>query len=480
MELNKWIKKEGLNKKSDECPKPSHLLFNGGKVYLPHNKEKQFIKLYAQELNKCKNDILKGLTSNMFYIEVRKDIFRFMIDLDISDTTYWSDENIISLCKFINTIVNEFYENVTVICCKAHAKKKNDLIHTGIHMMYPNVFVDSKRAKLIRDAILMKLNDDKIKLDFPRPTKSWSDIIDNRIYESIGFRMVGSDKVLDDKKTPENRLYWPFVVINHRQELSSEYLNILLNNYERLILETSTRCIPDGIQPMEPKRVSWFSSNVLSSSSSSISTSSASFGTQEHYFINDFIKSKIPGYSTYSDVVSEIALSEHGNILVKSCVKYCMNIGKEHNSCGVYFFIHKTGYLVQKCHCSCDNLTGRKHGLCKDYTSEKFILPTELNFLLFGSSNNIISKQSDLIFRSDELEKSNEQSNEQLNEQSNVISNEKKATKVTKVDLPFTSKSVLLKKQQEVCTDLISKLMALDGVKKMATKSKKPKKKYFK
>ena len=82
----------------------SHLLldsYKGGKLYIPHEKEYEFFKMYIEDYN---NKI------KLYVVEVRTEIFKFMIDLDIGATLYWTDENVINISKIINTIVNQFYK----------------------------------------------------------------------------------------------------------------------------------------------------------------------------------------------------------------------------------------------------------------------------------------------------------------------------------------------------------------------------------
>ena len=59
-----------------------------------------------------------------------------------------------------------------------------------------------------------------------------------------------------------------------------------------------------------------------------------------------------------------------------------MNLGREHNSCGIYFFASPKG-IYQKCLCPCNKLDGRKNGLCMDYTSECFEFDDDIQKILF-------------------------------------------------------------------------------------------------
>jgi hypothetical protein len=79
---------------------------------------------------------------------------------------------------------------------------------------------------------------------------------------------------------------------------------------------------------------------------------------------------KIYGPKEYSvNDIKRIFYSDNKNVyIIWTKSKYCLNIGRNHNSCGIYFKLSKDG-LCQKCFCKCDTQEGRKYGYCKDYSS---------------------------------------------------------------------------------------------------------------
>ncbi len=394
--LRQWhLEKNHLKKPEDGSIERSHLLFNGGNLYIPGHMERDFLKKYSEELTKG---------SKLYYVEVRPKIFKYMIDVDITDTKYWSNEEIISICKFIDKIVAEFYEDAIAICCIASAKKKQDLIHTGIHMIYPKIFINSDNAILIRSAILQKLNGliwskDDTSLGFHKTEKLWEDTLDEVIYTKNGYRMVGSDKILDKKTMePENRVYMPFLVLMNN-EPNPQYLQRLCNNYENLLLETSIRNVPqlytviDNVG-MVPKLPRWLSTSIKIPSVTGRKYNLPVFGalSVEKDIIENFIKKNIKEYSNIHELVQEVLRTPGGKLLVKvnASVKYCMNLGRSHKSCKIYFMIYADSirsYLVQKCLCPCDTVKDRKNGLCRDFTSETYILPVEYDAILFPRNN---------------------------------------------------------------------------------------------
>jgi hypothetical protein len=179
--LDKWLTDKKYFTRTKDTPAPSHLLYNGykgGKLYIPRSKEYEFLCQYAAEMTRG---------TKLYYVETRPKTFKFMIDVDISDDHYWSVEEIAKLSVIIQKTVYDFFEtNQVVICCTSPAKIKNDGTHTGIHLIWPNLFVTSDTALCIRRGIIQKLKEfDKTEQDKFKLTKSWENIIPTETLQFI-------------------------------------------------------------------------------------------------------------------------------------------------------------------------------------------------------------------------------------------------------------------------------------------------------
>jgi hypothetical protein len=376
--LKNWLKSEGFYNTTET--KPSHLLYDGGKIYVPRSKEIDFLKKYAEEL---KNG------SKLYYVETRPKIFRYMIDLDITDKEYWSEEKIIKVCRFIQMVVNEFYDiNYSIYVITSPEKKKKEGIHTGIHIIWPNVYINSKMAIILRKAIIQKIYEElEITIE-----KKWEDIIDEVIYTRNGYRMVGSDKMTmgeDGVKKEENRVLELKYVLNEKSEIDTKQKDKLLDNIEQLILETSIRNVPEyymyeNSNGVEFARIPEWYKETISLEKSTPTT----VKTDEYKLMfEEFIRKKFP--SAYKNVVvKSVKKYEDGNYLIITNSKYCMNIGRQHNSCGIYFYANKVG-VSQKCLCPCNTLEGRKHGYCYKYTSECYEYTDDMIKILHGGRTKI-------------------------------------------------------------------------------------------
>jgi hypothetical protein len=471
--LRKWLWENGYLKKPVNSKQDSHRLLDGGLIYVPENKERDFLSRYAKEMSNG---------TKLYYVEARPKIYKYMVDLDIGDDHFWSKEEIIKICTFIIKIVNEFYDgNFVGICCNTSTQKMKprqdgtEFCHTGVHIIFPKLYVGDETALLLRRAILQKVESD---YGYTSKETPWSDILDERIYVSNGFRMVGSDKMHreknpnyrdgDDKKTkfikvPESRCYLPFCVINGKGILRDAYLETLEQNYEKLMFETSIRYVPEAFKIANPegslpvKIPNWISGeNILvKPKKKRKSYGNTSTGSKELTVLEYQIKKNIPEYRNEPTLIREAMRTPSGNLLVISHSHYCLNIGKEHGSNHV-FFIVTPKYIYQKCLSHNSSVKGRKHGPCSEFISDGYKLPEDFSEVLFGK----------LEFRQTEEYHSKYDTNEPKNKKSVV-----KEVKQTPKEEPEIQKEVKqTPKVQEVVKE--PEIQKEQEVKKVQKKSK--------
>ncbi len=114
--LESWIIENNLSTSSIEVPYATHLLFNGGSYFVPKNKEHTFLTCYAKDLE-------NGV--NLYCVEVRPKLFKYMIDIDITDDHYWLLNEIEVLVKNIQSIIKDFFnEDHSTICLVSAEKTK--------------------------------------------------------------------------------------------------------------------------------------------------------------------------------------------------------------------------------------------------------------------------------------------------------------------------------------------------------------------
>lgn len=424
----KEFKKIYKTNNKNEC---THLLLDGGKLNIPDDKQELFYKIYSESLL---ND------EKLMVVEKRKDIFRFMMDIDIIDEKYWDIDKIKILTKLIQEIVYDFYNiDSNVICCVAPLKKRDDGIKTGIHLIWPRLFTNSDNALLIREGIIYKLNEQNSIVTL----NEWEDVIDLLIYTRNGYRMVYSDKLDTKTRKPENRPYELEFVMDSKGNLREQYYNRLDNDIELLVKETSIRNIlTDKIEIT--KLPSWFpnKSSVNSKCKIQRNIKRCTYSNVDDENVNilsKFMESKLPK-EYKGQCIREVRKYPDGNYLIITDSRHCMNIGREHNSCGIYFIATPMG-IYQKCLCPCINLKDRITGYCKDYTSMCY------------SFNNMEQK----ILFDDKIIKKHDKSN---NNMSNIKKKDK--TKTEKVYYNVSSrnqkKNVYINNYTKFCEDFLGQL----------------------
>lgn len=102
--------------------------------------------------------------------------------------------------------------------------------------------------------------------------------------------------------------------------------------------------------------------------------------------LNTFCRRVMPGVFSKANIV-DLYLCEGDDktefYLATLDTNFCMNVGREHNSNRVYYYIN-TSAVYQKCFCTCDTLEGRKFGeKCMDFRSSGRELSNIIKYLLF-------------------------------------------------------------------------------------------------
>ena len=98
-QFRKWLYSIGACMKKDiKCKKTeeTHLLINGGRILLPEEHEKEFLRQYSRSI--LNNDWL-------YVVEKKTEVFRMFCELDFKSTVGMETEDIINLAKEIHTNV---------------------------------------------------------------------------------------------------------------------------------------------------------------------------------------------------------------------------------------------------------------------------------------------------------------------------------------------------------------------------------------
>ena len=387
----KWLKYTNQYSKSDENQKQSHLLLNGGILYVKPEYIELFNTKYAESI--IKNE-------KLYVVECRKEVFPLFFDLDfLLERDYDLTSKIfIDIIFNINDTINIFYNKhykciVTTADIKIIKKidnkdsKEIEYIKKGYHLHYPGLFVNKFCALEIRKSCIIKL-----KTIYGNCfSNTFSDIIDEHVFVSSGLRLtcsrkghyVSQTKEFIDEGRPYNLLY----VIENNSLNNDEYEKMNSDIYH-LIKETSIITHISDITPVENNPNKYCDDCEIDDENEN-SNNTGNYDDSNYWTRLDRAdinyKEIIRYFNTYVKdyKVNDIKRIFHSNNIYIICTKskYCLNIKRDHNSCGVYFKLNKDG-ICQKCFCKCDSMDGRKYGYCRDFSSPTIPCTPHLKKLL--------------------------------------------------------------------------------------------------
>ena len=405
--FNNWLKLTNQYKKENDEQKPSHLLLDGGVLYVKDNNLDLFNTKYVEALNNHEK---------LYIVECKKSIFNLFFDLDFLLNSNEIELNILNVfLDTINNTIKDFYSCYhKCIITTADIKKINKIIKNedepgkvydkefykkGYHLYFPDIQVNIKTALDIRKKILADLNY-IIKTVYGNNLESvvntTSDIVDESVFKGSGLRLTGSRKghfITQTKEwEDEGREYKLYDVLIDNKTNFDEF-DFLNKNYIDLIKQTSIISLENKITEynyiniIEECEMSPDEENMNVGSWIKLDKNSSIFTEIKKYF-NLYIK----GYSD-KDIKRIYVSDNNKTYLINSKSKYCQNIGRNHNSEHIYFLLTATG-IVQKCFCKCNTLDDRKYGYCKDFSSNSIpctpYLMKLLNFKI--DKNEIILK----------------------------------------------------------------------------------------
>jgi hypothetical protein len=385
--LTNWFYTTNQIIPKDEDIKPTHLLLDGGRVSIKKELLDTFYKLYA----KCLEEKVP-----LHIVEHKTNIFRFFCDLDFTDKILLGEEYILRVVNLIQESIHYIYEeNYKVIVCTTESKKiiknENEYIKQGLHLHWPSLYVNKENSILIRNLIIHKL---KSTLGEREDYNIWDDVVDLCIYKNNGIRMVGSSKCSYDRSgtnqlIDEKRVYLPAYVIDCFNNKDEEELKSMLDDKYRMVKMTSIQDHDNSLTEIK-KYPEALKQNLECEECDEEKPMSMRLLPSDIKYkeIIRFFRIHVKNYE--ADDIKKVLNFDGKVYVILTKSKFCQNIGRAHNSCQIYFKLTRDG-LVQKCHCICNTLEGRKYGYCKDYSSE-FIQCTDHLLKLLNWKNRDTTK----------------------------------------------------------------------------------------
>lgn len=415
--------------KKDDTRTYTHLLLDGGKLYIPPEKRDEFLSYYAHRLDV--ND------DKLYVIENKTKNFKLFFDLDILSSHGLPDETMKHIIIIIQKSIYEklkdnfsSHELRTIVCTTSNKTKNVGGTlweKTGIHLRWPELVVNKKTALGIRNICLEALH----KYGGSRPeVNPWEDVVDKCVFEENGIRMIGSRKIqncqhcrsrkIDTKtclpckgtgKIDEGRFYTPSMIIDGKGADLQKQLAKLVADKQKMIKEVSIQTdyeeLPKSIHIEEKyfvneeksryqKKITDFGGekkNIfnIGDDYESLNSQQITLDDNKKKRLMKFIHKTMP--AVYADIkvtnIKRINNDDYAAYILYTNSRFCMNINTNHNSNGIYFLIDKN-YIYQKCWCKCNTLRGRRFGYCMNYKSDGRPLDLSIQNMLFPDEKNNI------------------------------------------------------------------------------------------
>lgn len=147
----------------------SHTLMNGGTLCVPLSEIDEFMKEYVNQVSTSYN--------KLYVVELKTPVFKFFMDIDYVSDSRLSPDDIIKIVKDIHQVIPG-----KCIVATSPPKPKDDLIKSGIHIIWPELAVNKQKAIQLMNDVKSVLREDVAKH------------IDDSVYKGSGLRMIWSHK----------------------------------------------------------------------------------------------------------------------------------------------------------------------------------------------------------------------------------------------------------------------------------------------
>lgn len=378
--LSRWLYQNRCFLTKGDTSISTHLCLDGGKLNIPDHLMIEFFEQYAAGLSE----------GEKYYIcETVTPIVKMFCDFDFFCEDEIKLDEVIKYAKILHKTVEFYFKDTykTVICTSAPKnvqKNKQKKVKTGVHIVWPELFVTTEQAYSLSKVFIDELKKCTTEID-------WDDVVDDQVYRN-GLRMVGSGKVTNKKrklkedgneyeiiKVDEGRIYSPVMIIEDEEYPLENIFSVDNKKITEYLLATSIRSF-NNEKPLVP----------VEEIPEKIMKKARKLTTKMDTDVNKDIFDRIESFIRYQTITQWNSpmrqLKKHGKFYIaKIDSMYCLNVQREHNSCGIYFQITEGG-MIQRCFCRKETMEGRQNGLCSSFKSTIFPLPNEVRKMLFPDS----------------------------------------------------------------------------------------------
>jgi hypothetical protein len=316
----------------------THLLLNGGRLYVPDTQHTTFLNEYS-------NAIARGETQ--YVVEAKSPIFRLFIDFDFKPIP--SQDIMDAAVKSACSIAGYYFDVASRAVVLKKTVSSEDKI--GVHVTWDSVYVDVKTAMSYRNHLVRKLED-------ACPDVDWKDIVDAAVYRVA----AGSLRMPWSSKTNAPGVYVPMSTCDSSGILKDVGEITTASQIRDWVRATCIRTPGES-----PTKTCIVTSDDFEEDKPTTTTTHANVA--EYTTVLEQFQSTLP--EAYKDQ-KFTGMHRVGDtcVVLRSNSKKCGNKGyKEHHTNTVYFVLLKKGYAYQRCYCRKDVV--REGGVtCAEYVGQ--------------------------------------------------------------------------------------------------------------
>lgn len=356
-----WIRAGGWLLPRVTEAKPTHLLLDGGKARVPDDSAGAFLNAYAIA-------VVKRVVPCV--VELRTPVFKLFLDLDVK-TARRASLDFDAVMRVLQLRVAAFFDTgddpPRAVVCATEPRECGDNVKAGRHVVWTNVRATTATALAFRAAAV-----DDLEAALPEAcAKPWSTVVDACVFQANGLRMPYSGKGRESSATYAPRQVWTGEDGEDVAAASG------VAAVRRWVHELSIRTFHADATPL------CAGVPVPSPAESPEGLQGTARSLLEYEDVLPQLDAALPVQFAGQRFTSVI--KAESCFLLRSSSRYCLNLGRAHNSCGIYWILSLKG-VRQGCYCRCDSLEGRKYGMCKDFKSEIWPVPDDVLTAFFGAS----------------------------------------------------------------------------------------------
>jgi len=352
----------------------SHVLMDGGCLSVPSDKLSSFNEQYVRA---C----LRG--EQVFVVEQKTPTYNFFCDIDYKDSEALSVEDIQDICKIICDKVRRYGGQRCLISVSEPKKVDAERYKTGVHLNWPGLVVNQEGAIALREHILVVLYTAKGGVD-------WNEVIDSSVYGDLergskgsGFRLPWSHKkakcvecggkgcdTCEHSGKVTQGVYLPVLIYDENKKV----IPVDPTPTRELLDMATVRTDVTTVINVEPPAKA-----IKEGAFTAIQTKDEVCDIELLSYLEIFIQQYMEGQGGAR--VTKIFKYKH-TFLVSTTSRYCENLGREHGSNHVWFYINGN-IISQKCFCRCETVRERRDGFCRDFIGKRYTLTPRIMKLLY-------------------------------------------------------------------------------------------------